>query len=140
MAITSVNAYYNTTTSPVGQSTKESKSELDFNDLLKIIVTQLSQQDPEKAASTTDLVNQYMGIANLQASTTVKTSAEETSLQSRQNYAVNLINKKVTVLDSNNSNAPVTGIVESSRIVDKTVYISIGGNEYDASQIQNYLQ
>lgn len=138
MPVTSVNSYYSTTTSPVGQSTKSSNSELYFNDLLKIIVTQLGQQDPEKAASTTDLVNQYMGIANLQASTTVKTSAEETARQSRQNYAVNLIGKKITILDNNN--APLTGVVEGSRILDKSVLVTVGGNEYDASQIQNYLQ
>jgi len=140
MAVTSVNNYYSTSTSATnpGSTTKSTNAELDFNDLLKIIVTQLSQQNPSKAASTTDLVNQYMSIANLQSSTTLKTNSETEVDQARQTFAANLVGKKVNILDKDAN--PITGSIESSRVLDKSILLTIGGTEYDSSAIQNYLQ
>ncbi len=140
MPVTSVNSYYTTGASGTNPAVpaKSSNGQLDFNDLLKIIVTQLSQQNPSKAASTTDLVNQYMSIANLQSSTTLKTNSETEVAQARETFAANLISKKVNILDKNGD--PLTGIVESSRVLDKSVLVTIGGTEYEASAIQSYLQ
>ncbi len=140
MAITSVNSYFNTgTTTNTGTvPTKSTNGELGFNDLLKVIVAQLSQQDPQKAASTTDLVNQYMSIANLQSSTTLKTNSDVEVAQARETFAANLVGKKVNITDQNGD--PLTGIVESSRVLNKNVLVTIAGKEYNSSAIQNYLQ
>jgi len=140
MAVTSVSSYYTTSasTQSPGSTTKSTNAELDFNDLLKIIVTQLSQQNPSKAASTTDLVNQYMSIANLQSSTTLKTNSETEVEQARQTFAANLVGKKVNILDKDAN--LITGSIESSRVLDKSILLTIGGTEYDSSAIQNYLQ
>jgi flagellar basal-body rod modification protein FlgD len=140
MSVTSVNSYYTTSAAATNPATtaKSSNAELDFNDLLKIIVTQLSQQDPGKAASTTDLVNQYMSIANLQSSTTLKTNSETEVAQARQTFAANLVGKKVDILDSNAN--PLTGVIEKARVSGKSILITISGTEYDSSSIQNYLQ
>lgn len=140
MAVTNINSYFNSAPSLTNPTTQPAvqKTGLDFNDLLKIIVAQLSQQDPSKAASTTDLVNQYMSIANLQSSTTLKTNSDTEVAQARQTFAANLIGKKVDLLDSNGN--PVIGLIESSRVQEKSVLFTVNGTEYNSTNIQRYLQ
>ncbi|MES2309170.1 MAG: flagellar hook capping FlgD N-terminal domain-containing protein [Verrucomicrobiota bacterium] len=140
MSVTSVDPYASINNNPANSTTQaaSSNSTLNFNDLLSIIVTQLSQQDPSKAASTTDLVNQYMSMANLQSSTTLKSNSDAEVSQARQSFAANLIGKKVNVLDSNGNT--VTGAVDQSRVSGTSVILSINGIDYDSASIQNYLQ
>jgi flagellar basal-body rod modification protein FlgD len=114
-------------TSPASTSLTDPTQTLDQADFLKLLVTQMSSQDPLNPESDTDFAAQLAQFSSLQESQNM-----ESDLQNIQ--ANGLIGQTVTVTPSGGS-TQVTGVVSSVQISSGTTQIMVNGQVFDLSQI-----
>lgn len=109
--------------------TKDTTS-LDMTDFLKMMVAQFQNQDPENAASSTDMLNQMVQMSMIQAITDI--TATTTML-----YTGSLVGKDVTVgqYDSNGNLEEIVGKVTGSGMYNSAPVIYVDGVRYDVSSI-----
>src|SRR4051812_49603142 len=93
---------------------KSKKMELKTEDFIKMMVTQLQNQDPMEPAKNSELLAQMSQIGQLQSSTSLNESLKSMVLQNQIGSAGNLIGKNVEGLDD--QNATVRGVVNSVKI------------------------
>src|SRR5947209_12563016 len=112
------------TTTPLGTTTGTqlpgSKSlGLKTEDFIKMMITQLQNQDPLQPTSNQDLLSQMSQIGQLESSTDLQTTLKTLTLQNSISSAGNLIGKMVTGQDDHG--APMQGMVTSVKAVNGTV-------------------
>jgi flagellar basal-body rod modification protein FlgD len=107
-----------------GNQIKSDKFALKAEDFIKMMVTQLQNQDPMQPAKNEELLAQMSQIGQLQASTDLQTSLKSMVLQNNIAAAGNLIGKKIQGLDQNGD--PIEGLVNSVRVEkDKGVFLEL---------------
>jgi flagellar basal-body rod modification protein FlgD len=84
---------------------------LKTEDFIKMMVTQLQNQDPLEPAKNQELLAQMSQIGQLQSSNTLQESLKGMVLQNQIGSAASLIGKTVQGLDGNDD--PVSGLVNS---------------------------
>ena len=103
-------------------------------DFIKMMVTELQNQDPTKPASNEELLAQMSQIGQLQSSNTLQTTLQSFALQGQIGAAGNMIGKNVSGLDDNNN--PVSGVVNSVRVQSNKAYLELdNGKELDISRV-----
>jgi flagellar basal-body rod modification protein FlgD len=116
----------NTLTNPKGQ--------LNVNDFINMMVTQLQNQDPLSPESNSDLMQQMSQIGQLQNSSQLQTTLTNLGLQTNLAAAGNLIGKTVQGLDS--TGAQQQGIVNSVKVVNNSVSLELdNGVELSMSNV-----
>ena len=88
--------------------------ELKTEDFIKMMITQLQNQDPMEPAKNQELLAQMSQIGQLQSSTTLQESLQGMVVQNQIGSAAGLIGKSVEGLDGNDD--PVSGVVSSVRV------------------------
>src|SRR4051812_21029925 len=88
-------------------------------DFIKMMVTQLQNQDPLEPQKSDALLAQMSQIGQLQSSTDLSTSLKSMMTQSQIGAAGNLIGKSVK--GTNEAGDPVDGIVDSVRVASENV-------------------
>ena len=116
------------TTTPLGTTTGTqlpgSKSlGLKTEDFIKMMITQLQNQDPLQPTSNQDLLQQMSQIGQLQSTTDLQSSLKTLTLQNNLSSAGNLIGKMVTGQDERG--APMQGLVNSVKVVDGAVSLEL---------------
>lgn len=106
-----------------GTQMKGKNFDLKPQDFIKMMITQLQNQDPTSPAKNEELLAQMSQIGQLQASTTLTDSLKGMVLQNQIGNAGNLIGKSVQGLTD--TNEPVTGIVNSVRVEDDNVMLEL---------------
>src|SRR4051812_27799547 len=96
---------------------------LKSEDFIKMMITQLQNQDPLDPAKNDQLLAQMSQIGQLQASTDLQSSLKNLVLQNNLGAAGNLIGK--TVVGMNGQGAAVKGIVNSVRVEDGSVALEL---------------
>jgi flagellar basal-body rod modification protein FlgD len=104
-------------------SSNSSGSSLTANDFLKLMVTQLENQDPTNPTSSSDLLQQTSEIAQLQSNTQLNTTLQSSNLQSEVGSASALIGKTVTGIDSSNNSS--SGVVNSVSVAGGSVSLTL---------------
>ncbi len=122
-ATTSASTGANTSTST---STSGTMTEADF---LKLLTSQLQNQDPLNPDSNTDFVSDLSTFSNMQAMSSMNTNIG--SMLSQQSYttAIGMIGKQVTTSDNQ------TGVVSQVGMEQGTPYLYVGNNQYQLSDI-----
>ena len=92
-------------------------------DFIKMMITQLQNQDPLQPAKNEELLAQMSQIGQLQSSTELQSSLKSLVLQNNIGAAGNLIGKEVTGLDD--AGKSVNGLVNSVRVVDGNVALEL---------------
>ena len=95
-------------------------------DFLKLLTTQMSNQDPMNPISDTSQIAQLAQFSSLQ-------SMNALLVNSQLEGASNMIGKSVTATDT--SGHTVSGTVDSAQVSSGTVYVNIGGSLYAYSTI-----
>src|SRR3954470_5434035 len=95
---------------------KGSNFQLKSEDFIKMMVTQLQNQDPLEPEKNDQLLAQMSQIGQLQASTDLQSSLKSLVLQNNVGTAGNLIGKTVHGLDD--KGAPLSGVVNSVSVQD----------------------
>jgi flagellar basal-body rod modification protein FlgD len=96
------------------------------SDFLKLLTTQMSNQDPMNPVSDTDQIAQLAQFSTLQSMNTLVTNSQLES-------ASNLIGKNVTATSTDGTT--VNGTVDSVQMNSGTVYVTVGGQQYAYSTI-----
>jgi len=100
-----------------------SKSQLKTDDFIKMMLTQLQNQDPLEPAKNQELLAQMSQIGQLQTSSQLQDTLKGLALQNQLGSAGNLIGKLVQGLDSNNDN--IVGLVDSVRVENNQVFLEL---------------
>ena len=108
------------TTTPInsvarsGNQIKSTKFELKTDDFIKMMVTQLQNQDPLEPAKNQELLQQMSQIGQLQSNSQMQDLLKGLALQNQIGSAGNLIGKMVSGIDE--SNDPIEGLVTAVRV------------------------
>src|SRR3954447_8729312 len=105
------------------QMPKKSNFALKTEDFIKMMITQLQNQDPMEPAKNEQLLAQMSQIGQLQTATQLQDSLKGMMLQNQIGSAATLIGKTVQGLDVNDD--PVTGLVTSVRVKDDGVSLEL---------------
>jgi len=128
-AVSNNNATGNQSTTGTGYNLKPA-------DFIKMMVTQLQNQDPLQPASNEQLLAQMSQIGQLQSSTDLQTALQGLTLQNQIGSAGNLIGKSVKGTDDNTK--AVSGVVNSVRVQSNKVYLELdSGSELDVSKVSS---
>ena len=100
---------------------------MDFDSYLKVLATQMSNQDFNDPMSDTDMLQQMSSYSMLEG---IKNMTSQANIS----YATNLVGKAVTVNDGHDYD---TGIVESVVVSDGTPYLVVNGSKYEVSTVSN---
>ena len=92
-------------------------------DFIKMMITQLQNQDPLQPAKNEELLAQMSQIGQLQSSTELQTSLKTIMLQNNLSSAGNMIGKMVQGQDERGN--PITGLVNSVHVVDGAVSLEL---------------
>jgi len=98
-------------------------AELKAEDFIKMMITQLQNQDPLEPAKNSELLAQMSQIGQLQSATQLQESLKGIVLQSQLGSAGNLIGKLVRGMDGQNE--MVQGVVASIRVEKDQVYLEL---------------
>ena len=103
---------------------------LDMTDFLTMMVAQFQNQDPENAASTTDMLNQMVQMSMIQAITNITDAATMI-------YSSSLVGKEVTVgqFDSDGKLHEIVGTVTGTGTYNNSPVVFVDGVSYNLSSI-----
>ncbi len=99
------------------------RKQLQTEDFIKMMITQLQNQDPLEPAKNQELLAQFSQIGQLQTSTQLQETLSGLATQNRIGAAGNLIGKMVTGLDDNDE--AVEGVVTSVRVETDRVMLEL---------------
>lgn len=122
----------NTDLSSLPGSARVPAKTLGQEDFLKLLTTQMSNQDPMNPQSDAEFIAQMAQFSSLEQS--------KTMMQDMASLRANsLLGNTVTVTDKESDSGVTTGVVTRVVMVDKTPQIVIGDSRYDLSAI-NYIE
>ena len=104
------------------------KMELKTEDFIKMMITQLQNQDPMEPAKNQELLAQMSQIGQLQSATTLQESLKGMVLQNQLGSAAGMIGKTVQGLGTNDD--PIEGQVTSIRVEDGTVNLELDNGQH----------
>ena len=108
------------------------RQQLNQDDFLKLLTTQLSNQDPLKPMEDTQFIAQMAQFSSLQQATTLTKDFEAFSNAQEISSAQNLLAKTVSLTSDD---TVVTGLVSEVRIKNGAAQIIISGKSYDPSTV-----
>src|SRR6476661_7108509 len=125
MTSNSLGATSTTGSSGTTGSTSTTNKSLDLKpqDFIKMMITQLQNQDPMQPADNNQLLAQMSQIGQLQSATSLQTSLQGLVQQNQIGAAAGLIGKTVQGLDDNDD--PVTGTVTSVSVGKDSVDLEL---------------
>ncbi|MBR2876095.1 MAG: hypothetical protein IKC01_03055, partial [Clostridia bacterium] len=111
---------------------KTDNSTLTQEDFLKLMITELTHQDMNNTADTSQMVNQMTQFSNMQA-------MQEMLSYSKSGYAMSLVGKTVTASRYTVSGEldTTTGKIDKVSLVDNEYIFYIGSKRYTLSQIMS---
>lgn len=127
------------TTTPINssQSPNQLKSknfELKTEDFIKMMITQLQNQDPLEPAKNQELLAQMSQIGQLQSTTALQDSLKSLVLQNNLGAAGNLIGKMVEGLEPDG--AEISGLVTSVRVEGDEISLELdNGKELKLARV-----
>jgi len=122
-----------------GSQVKSSKLKLKSEDFIKMMITQLQNQDPLEPAKNDQLLAQMSQIGQLEASQSLQENLKNLVLQNNIGSASNLIGKMVIGQDERGE--PISGLVTSVRIENNSVMLELdNGNKLDLSRLTSIAQ
>ena len=111
------------TNGPSGTQSSKKNFELKTEDFIKMMITQLQNQDPMEPAKNQELLAQMSQIGQLQSATSLQESLKGMVLQNQIGSAAALIGKSVEGLDTNDD--PISGLVTSVRVESDGVSLEL---------------
>ena len=103
------------------------KKELKAEDFIKMMITQLQNQDPLEPAKNDQLLAQMSQISQLQSSTALNDSLKSMVMQNQIGSASSLIGKSVQGMAADNST--ITGMVTSVKVESDVVKLELDNGQ-----------
>ena len=112
-----------TTTATIPNAPEERLNELSTNDFLKLLITELTQQDPFEPMKNADLLNQISSIRELEMNTKLNDTLESLVLQGSLGSAAGMIGKMINGMTA--SKDTVEGTVTGVRVISGEVMLQL---------------
>jgi flagellar basal-body rod modification protein FlgD len=115
--------------------------DLDINQFLQLMVSELTHQDPLNPMDNTQLVQQIGELRSIAASDQLTTTLQSLQTQQSLTTAASLIGKQVTALDTHNNNisgtiSAVTVEVDPNNNAKRTYKVKIGDQTIDLNNVR----
>lgn len=110
---------------------------LDQDDFLQIMVSQLKAQDPFNSVDSNQFMEQFMGMANFSVIQELGAKFELLQDQQLQTVAFTLVGANVTV---DGESGLIQGDVEQARVGEDKVFVTVNGDEYGLEQVVSVQQ
>jgi len=117
---------------------KNDSSKMGKDEFLKLLVTQLKYQDPLKPMDNKAFIAQTAQFSSLEQMNNMNKNLNKFLEMQQLSQVGGLVNKKVTVLDSD-TGEEVTGTIEKIKLTDDGPKLVIAGKEYDSGSINEIL-
>jgi len=139
-------------TSPIGQTYVApvnpvvNNGKMTQTDFMKLLITQLANQDPMKPTDSDSMMTQMTQIASIQSMTSMQQGMTRLGIDQQLTLGQQLIGKNIQLQDSQGN--AITGHVtkvslssstDSSGAPVSTVNIQVNGNDYPISSLQSVL-
>lgn len=136
MSVSSVSN--NTTTGTSSNSAGASSGTNNFasltaNDFLKMLITELQNQDPTQPVSNTELLQQLSQMQALQSNVELNTTLSNFAANEQVSSGAAFLGKVITGNDSNQN--PVTGIADSVFLQNGTLMVGVGSSSVAINNI-----
>jgi flagellar basal-body rod modification protein FlgD len=115
------------TSGPTGSQAPKKNFQLETEDFINMMLTQLQNQDPTEPAKNQELLAQMSQIGQLQSATTLQESLKGMVTQNQIGAAAGLIGKSVQGLDANDD--PIDGTVTSVRVESDGVSLELDNGQ-----------
>jgi flagellar basal-body rod modification protein FlgD len=124
---------------PIASATTRQPTVLDSKtfsqvDFLKVIVTQLAQQDPFKAGDSNKIIQDFMSMANFQAVQESSSISKSIKSLDEYNLARSLLGTAVEVQGSQGALLP--GFVQRVQVGDNGLTVTVNGVEYPLDRVR----
>jgi flagellar basal-body rod modification protein FlgD len=120
----------------LAQGKAASTQDLDKDDFLKILITQLQHQDPTSPMEDKEFISQMAQFSSLEQMTNMAEGFRQLSSLLASSEAAGYLGKNVEVRDGDNL---VTGLVEKVVRGDPPL-VNVGGRFYDFSQVESVIE
>lgn len=115
-----------------GSDSAESKSTLDVNEFLKLLVTQMQCQDPLEPTDNTQYIAQMAVFTQVEATTQMQQKTEE-------QMAAGLVGTEVMMKTDLTKEGYVVGKVDYWQKVSNKIYLGIGDKMYDLDDLDTVM-
>lgn len=116
------------------QDGKGLKNVLDKNDFLKLLLTQLTHQDPTQPMQDREFIAQMASFSTLEQMTNMNDDLGQIFSMMRRSNAVGLLGKTVDVLPASGGAQAVTGLVQEVS-GDEYPQVKVNGTFYDFADV-----
>jgi flagellar basal-body rod modification protein FlgD len=106
---------------------------LDQNDFLKLVVAQMTHQDPLKPTSDTEFLSQMTQFTALEQTKTMQKDISQMRVQQNILQAMSLLDREVVV--QSNTAGVVTGVVKGFDLDSQEPKLLVGNGKYDLADI-----
>jgi flagellar basal-body rod modification protein FlgD len=130
-SVTSTNGFTNAS-GAVSSSSADSNNTVNQDQFLKLLVTQLQNQDPNNPTDQTQMLAQLAQFSSLSEMTTLNSTMSNSAQFNQMAQSASLIGKTVT---AGTTASPVTGTVSYVTVQGGEAYLNIGGQDVDASTV-----
>lgn len=108
-------------------------SALTPEDFLKLLITQLQNQDPTQPMDNGQLLSQLSSMQSLQSNIDLRTTLDGLTLNQQLSEGASLIGKTITGTDGNNNS--VSGVVDHVAVRSGVSYVGFGTTEIPVSSV-----
>lgn len=109
---------------------------LTSQDFLKLLITQLQNQDPASPMDSDELLNQISQMRALQANLELESALKGLTLGQQLSSATSLIGKSITAVVGD-SQTEVNGMVDSVVVKDGSTLLRVNGQDIPMSSVTN---
>lgn len=131
-----------TTTAPTSlyatPETSPPDQTMDTQDFMQLLIAQLQNQDPTQPMDSSEMVQQTTELGMMQELTQVQSDTDSSLALQMQTAAASLLGQ--TVLYTNSSGAPASGIATSVSFSGSTPTVTVGGQAIALSSILGVTQ
>jgi flagellar basal-body rod modification protein FlgD len=132
--VNTLNSTAASTSSTSNSSTKLSGfAALTSQDFLKMLITELKNQDPTQPVSNSELLQQLSQMQALQSNVELNSTLTNFSNNQQISAGASFLGKVVSGTDSNNN--PVSGVADSVFLQNGTLMIGIGSNALSVANV-----
>lgn len=117
---------------------KNDSSQMGKDEFLKLLVTQLKNQDPLKPMDNKEFIAQTAQFTSLEQMKNMNSNLKNLMKMQNLSQVSGLVNQRVKVLDSD-SGQEITGTIEKVKMADTGPKLVIDGKGYDLGSVKEVL-
>ncbi|HTN02318.1 flagellar hook assembly protein FlgD [Planctellipticum variicoloris] len=99
---------------------------------LKLLITQLQNQDPTNPTDSNELLQQVSSMQSLQANIELQSTLKTVSLNQQLSSAASFLGKTIAATQNEDF---VSGVVDSVRVADGKALLTVDGKEVDLTNV-----